>query len=263
MTSESNAAVGALMPCPWCGGNAVRLYGDGNMGFKMLHTCADDCMTTVEMVGNTMAEVAERWNRRAALSAPATTGEGEVERVARAIHAAEAAQMPEWWVSGLTWEDYKPEARAAIAAMNIAALPLSIAPAITGAPGCGGEGCGCADTYREAMALAKSLWAQHYRETAPDWQPLSDLRGILSQIDNMTTGLTRRKPGWEAGAEAPKHGRRFLAWVPSEKEDVQGCRYQPAGYGDPFPWKTDLGNRMSGFGIKAWMPLPPPPSREG
>lgn len=42
---------------------------------------------------------------------------------------------------------------------------------------------------REATALANSLWSQHFRERAPNWKPLPDLRGVISQIDNMTTAL--------------------------------------------------------------------------
>jgi len=45
--------------------------------------------------------------------------------------------------------------------------------------------------YREAVALANALWSQWYREDSPNWKPLPDLRGVISQIDNMTTGLSR------------------------------------------------------------------------
>lgn len=43
-----------------------------------------------------------------------------------------------------------------------------------------------------AERLAKVLVAKHYPE-ATDWKPLSgDMYGLLSQIDNMATGLVRR-----------------------------------------------------------------------
>jgi hypothetical protein len=43
-----------------------------------------------------------------------------------------------------------------------------------------------------AERLAAALWEKHYKNDAPHWKPLSgDLIGIISQIDNMTTGLTR------------------------------------------------------------------------
>jgi hypothetical protein len=51
------------------------------------------------------------------------------------------------------------------------------------------------DARAEAYAerLARALWAKHYADDAPQWEPLTgDLMGLLSQIDNMTTGLTTR-----------------------------------------------------------------------
>ena len=44
-------------------------------------------------------------------------------------------------------------------------------------------------TYAKSIA---SHMAQHWQDTAPDWKPLDDLMGILSQIDNMASGMTRR-----------------------------------------------------------------------
>jgi hypothetical protein len=50
-----------------------------------------------------------------------------------------------------------------------------------------------AEEYAER--LARSLWREHYAEDAPQWEPLTgDLMGLLSQIDNMTTGLTHAEP---------------------------------------------------------------------
>ena len=40
-----------------------------------------------------------------------------------------------------------------------------------------------------ATALAVSMHRQHYVEAAPNWQPLDDLMGLLTQIDNMYAGL--------------------------------------------------------------------------
>jgi hypothetical protein len=45
-----------------------------------------------------------------------------------------------------------------------------------------------------AERLAVSLWRNHWTDSAPDWKPLSgDLIGILTQIDNMTAGMTRAR----------------------------------------------------------------------
>lgn len=45
--------------------------------------------------------------------------------------------------------------------------------------------------YVYASRLAKHLWKKHYMKDAPQWKPFDDLIGVLTQIDNMTTGLTR------------------------------------------------------------------------
>lgn len=41
-----------------------------------------------------------------------------------------------------------------------------------------------------ATRLAQALMAKHFPE-ATDWQPLPDLMGVLTQIDNLTTALNR------------------------------------------------------------------------
>lgn len=46
------------------------------------------------------------------------------------------------------------------------------------------------EATRYAERLANVLWEKHYRNAAPNWKPLTgDLIGILTQIDNMTSGL--------------------------------------------------------------------------
>ena len=56
------------------------------------------------------------------------------------------------------------------------------------------------DEYAYARDLAYYLWRTHYKKDAPDWEPLEDLYGVLSQIDNMITGLTRRSTLTEKAA---------------------------------------------------------------
>ena len=46
------------------------------------------------------------------------------------------------------------------------------------------------DAYGYAERLAEAIWQKHYKSTAPQWKPLDDLLGVLTQIDNMTAGLT-------------------------------------------------------------------------
>ena len=48
------------------------------------------------------------------------------------------------------------------------------------------------DAYPYASRLAASIWERHYKGEAPNWKPLDDLMGVLTQIDNMATGLTRQ-----------------------------------------------------------------------
>jgi hypothetical protein len=46
-----------------------------------------------------------------------------------------------------------------------------------------------ADTYGYAKRLAEAIWEMHYKTIAVNWKPLPDLIGVLTQIDNMTSGL--------------------------------------------------------------------------
>lgn len=69
------------------------------------------------------------------------------------------------------------------------ALRSALSPAATPVSEAGGE-----RLLRQLRALAVALHAKHYATDAPDWQPLEDGEGILSQIDNMTTGLVRADP---------------------------------------------------------------------
>ncbi len=49
-----------------------------------------------------------------------------------------------------------------------------------------------------ATTLAVSMHKQHYAEDAPNWQPLPDLVGLLTQIDNMYAGLRNDLEALEA-----------------------------------------------------------------
>lgn len=45
--------------------------------------------------------------------------------------------------------------------------------------------------FAYAESLARSIWEKHYKEVSPDWEPLDTVYGMLSQIDNMVTGLQK------------------------------------------------------------------------
>ena len=48
------------------------------------------------------------------------------------------------------------------------------------------------EAYGYASRLAVAIWEKHYKDTAPQWKPLDYLIGVITQIDNMTSGLTRQ-----------------------------------------------------------------------
>jgi hypothetical protein len=53
---------------------------------------------------------------------------------------------------------------------------------------------GEADAYGYASRLAVAIWEKHYKDAAPQWKPLDDLIGVLTQIDNMSNGLSLASP---------------------------------------------------------------------
>jgi len=57
-----------LKPCPFCGGTRIFTepdeYGSGGQWVTPIHVGCSDCKA--EQMGDTKAEVFERWNRRAA-----------------------------------------------------------------------------------------------------------------------------------------------------------------------------------------------------
>jgi hypothetical protein len=52
-----------------------------------------------------------------------------------------------------------------------------------------------------ATSLAIAIWCKHYKEQSPDWKPLPDLMGVLTQIDNMIAGI-----GSASTSEGPNNG---------------------------------------------------------
>lgn len=45
----------------------------------------------------------------------------------------------------------------------------------------------------ELLRLMQSIWKSEYRNEAPDWQPLPDLVGMVTQIDNMYAGVRQQR----------------------------------------------------------------------
>ena len=48
-----------------------------------------------------------------------------------------------------------------------------------------------AECLRYATDLACNIYQKHFEKTAPNWEPLPDLLGVLTQIDNMASGMKR------------------------------------------------------------------------
>ena len=46
-------------------------------------------------------------------------------------------------------------------------------------------------TLKYAQRLAATIWEKHWKQDAPNWKPLDDVLGVLTQIDNMVAGMTR------------------------------------------------------------------------
>jgi hypothetical protein len=45
--------------------------------------------------------------------------------------------------------------------------------------------------YEQLKELTLTIWKIFYRDEVPEFKPLNDILGLISQIDNMVSGLTR------------------------------------------------------------------------
>jgi len=85
------------------------------------------------------------------------------------------------------------------------------------------------EAYGYAKRLAEFIWEKHYKKESPDWTPLPDVLGVLTQIDNMTCGLEKAKlemptkifgPNLEQILNAAGFYRR--EWVGLTEDDIKG-----------------------------------------
>jgi hypothetical protein len=105
--------------------------------------------------------------------------------------------------------------------------------------------------YGYASRLAIHIWQKHYKEVSPQWKPLDDLMGVLTQIANMTSGLNRQhaepvqgpgvKPahGWAAPKDRYAVPVLFNPYT-GEPRDVRDVQSDPTGIlivppGNVFP----------------------------
>lgn len=133
-----------------------------------------------------------------------------------------------------------------------------------------------AAAYRDALQLATAIWERGYRKIAPDWKPLTDLLGVLSQIDNMTAGLlsrldahTAEQPApdavaeaWQAMDTAPTDGTKFAATNGRLTFTTYALKYYekfPHEEGGPIyktRWTAEDGSSVWPWNPTHWMPLP-------
>ncbi len=45
--------------------------------------------------------------------------------------------------------------------------------------------------YEYVKDIAVDIWERFYKDKAPEWEPCEDTAAVLTQIDNMLTGLVR------------------------------------------------------------------------
>lgn len=52
---------------------------------------------------------------------------------------------------------------------------------------------------QEVLGVVTSIWKKEYQSEAPHWQPLPDLQGLISQLDNMYAGMRtqRDQANWD------------------------------------------------------------------
>lgn len=114
------------------------------------------------------------------------------------------------------------------------------------------------DVYGYAKRLAEAIWKKHYKVTAPQWEPVDHLIGVLTQIDNMTSGLiTPPNVATPLAAPAPKERKRQSArsaWVGLMDEEKRSvCRVGPVYAPDGVVTRTPLQYRkeLEGVALKA------------
>lgn len=71
---------------------------------------------------------------------------------------------------------------------------------------------------QEATQIATWLWKNFYKEKAPQWEVLPDIRGVLSQIDNMVAGLKYDPP-------APQPQREWVGLTDADVRELDTSEF--------------------------------------
>ncbi|ARO14399.1 hypothetical protein BVG79_01053 [Ketogulonicigenium robustum] len=89
-----------------------------------------------------------------------------------------------------------------------------------------------------ATSLAVCLHKTHYETDAPDWQPFEDLLGVLTQIDNMTAGLSHVTA--TAALEQVKRDARNEALLEAAAVEVETGRVPGEKVRVPWSWRQAI-----------------------
>lgn len=98
-----------------------------------------------------------------------------------------------------------------------------------------------AKEYEYAKHLAVTMHEMFYRGESTSWEPCDDLTGVLTQIDNMVSGLCKRDEpqGWIIGRQ-PWHDETHDGWVLVERNmNIVPIRASNLRKGEP--WHPHIG----------------------
>lgn len=114
----------------------------------------------------------------------------EVERIIRSAVAAMPNTNPLVADDLIAGHTMHTEAEDIVAIWRAALSATQPAQAAQGEP---------ADALSYASRLATHMWERYWKDDAPDWKPFPHLLGVLTQIDNMTSGMERKQAVQGAG----------------------------------------------------------------
>ena len=64
------------------------------------------------------------------------------------------------------------------------------------------------ESLQYAKRLATVIWEKHWKDDAPNWKPFNAVLGVLTQIDNMVSGMVRKSPNAAGEPQPPANQKR-------------------------------------------------------